>query len=338
MSKVSIIVPVYNVERFIERCSRSLFEQSYSNLEYIFINDCSPDKSIDVLNDVIEGYPERKGTIKIVNHDINRGISATRNTGLDNSTGEFVVFVDSDDWLDSHAIELLVKKQSENDADMVSGSRLIHYEDKEELFPEREYKDKVQMTLQMMQHSLDHFVTGRLFRKSLFTDNGLRWNEGYDIAEDRYMMTLLAYHAKVYYTVDSVVYHYERGNVNSVTKTKDGRKIIRNNKQELGNLLFLEQFFGDKEPVYLQECSRCVMEQLEYYKKAAITFFFKDEFYRVVNIIDSRVETELKIIGWKKKGVKGWLLHRFEFGVLVRYINRAIRFIRRQVKAFSHHN
>ena len=337
MRKVSILVPVYEVERFIERCSRSLFEQSYPSLEFIFVNDCSPDKSIEVLNNVIEGYPERKDTVKIVDHDKNRGISATRNTGLDHSSGEFVIFVDSDDWLDLHAIELLVKKQSENDADIVSGNRIIHYEDKEEFFPEREYKDNEQMTLQMMQHSLDHFVAGRLFRKSLFTDNGLRWNEGYDIAEDRYMMTLLAYHTKVYDTVDSVIYHYERGNVNSVTKTKDGRKLIRNHKQECGNLLFLEQFFKDKEPVYQQECSRCIMEQLEYYKKAAITFFFKDEFYRVVNIIDSRSETDLKLIGWKKRGVKGWLMHRFEFGVLDRYINRGIRFIRKKVKAFSRH-
>lgn len=337
MSKVSIIVPVYDVERFIERCSRSLFEQSYPNLEYIFINDCSPDKSIDVLNEVVESYPERKDTIKIVYHENNRGISATRNTGLDHSSGEFVIFVDSDDWLDLHAIELLVKKQSENDADMVSGSRLIHYEDKEVFFPEREYKDNGQMTLQMMQHSLDHFLTGRLFRKTLFTDNGLRFNDGYNIAEDRYMMTLLAYHTKVFDTVNSVVYHYERGNVNSLTKTKNGRKILKNYKQELGNLLFLEQFFRDKEPVYQQECSRCIMEQLEYYKKVAITFFFKDEFYRVVNIIDSRSETDLKLIGWKKRGVKGWLMHSFEFGVLVRYINRTIRFIRRQVKAFTLH-
>lgn len=337
MNKVSILVPVYGVERYIVRCARSLFEQSYQDLEFIFVNDCTQDRSIELLYEVIKEYPERRDAVKIINHQNNGGLAASRNTGLDHSTGEFVVCVDSDDWLASDSIELLVTKQQENDADMVSGHRLVHFENSEVLLPEREYEDKEQMTLQMMQHTWDHFVTGRLFRRSLFVDNGLRWQEGYDVAEDRYIMTLLAYHTKVFDTVDSVVYHYERGNVNALTKAIDGGRVMRNNKQEYGNVLFLEQFFQNKDSVYQKESTRCVMEQLICYMNATIAFSFKEEYYHVVSLIENRDETELKQIGWEKRGVKGWMRHHFGFMVFSRYKEKAIRIIKRHLEALFCH-
>lgn len=333
MYKVSIIVPVYGVEHYIERCARSLFEQTYQDLDYVFVNDCTPDRSIDVLKEVIKEYPGREKFVRIVNHERNKGLSASRNTGLDHSTGTFIVCVDSDDWLVLDAVEQLMKRQMESNADMVSGDRLIHYEDKEELLSERKYENREQMILQMMQHTWDHFVTGRLFRRSLFVDNGLRWIEGYDVAEDRFMMTLLSYYSKVYGTVDRAIYHYERGNVNALTKAKDGQKIFRNQKQELGNLLSLERFFRDKEPIYQKECSRCVMEQLEYYLQASVAYFSKDEFNHVADMIDGRGDADLELIGWEKSGVKGWLNHRFGYRVFLRYKNKAIRFIKRLFKA-----
>ena len=332
MKKVSILVPVFSVERYFERCARSLFEQTYRDLEFVFVNDCTPDRSIDMLKEVIKEYPGRENSVKIVNHERNKGLAASRNTGLDHSTGTFIICVDSDDWLALDAVEQLMKRQMESDADMVSGDRLIHFEDKEELLSERKYENREQMILQMMQHTWDHFVTGRLFRRSLFVDNGLRWIEGYDVAEDRYMMTLLSYYSKVFDVVDRIIYHYERGNVNALTKTQDGQKIIRNKKQELGNLLSLEQFFRDKEPIYQKECSRCVMAQLEYYLQASVAYFSKDNFNHVADMIDDRCDADLKLIGWERSGIKGWLNHRFCYRVFLRYKKKAIRFIKRLFK------
>ena len=110
MYKVSILVPIYGVEQFIERCARSLFEQTYQNLEYVFVNDCTPDKSIEILTRIIEYYPKRFNSIRIISHEKNRGIAASRNTAYDNATGEFVTIVDSDDWLELNAIELLKRR------------------------------------------------------------------------------------------------------------------------------------------------------------------------------------------------------------------------------------
>lgn len=319
MRKVSILIPVYGVEQYIERCSRSLFEQTYENMEYVFVNDCSPDYSIAVLERVIRAYPERKEFVKIIEHERNRGLAASRNTGLVHSTGEFVMCVDSDDWLEPGSIELLMKQQLKSDSDIVYGRRLIHDVNGDSLWPEKEYVDSEQMTLQMMQHSWDHFITGRLFRRSLFEDHGLCWQEGLDVAEDRYMMTLLAYFAQSFEYVDNLVYHYERRNIGAMTYSSQGSKVVRNNRQELENVLALERFFKDKEPIYRQECARCVMSQLSINIKAALDFRDRKEYYRALKVLRSRHEVE------NRRGLFGWIRSRYCWKVLSRIKNSVLQ-------------
>ena len=107
---ISILVPIYEVEKYIERCARSLFEQTYPNLEFVFVDDASPDKSIEILQLVINDYPKWDDHVSIIRHDKNYGIAATRNTLVKNSRGEFLLHVDSDDWIEPNTVELLVKK------------------------------------------------------------------------------------------------------------------------------------------------------------------------------------------------------------------------------------
>ena len=76
--KISVIIPVYNVEKYIEKCLHTLFQQTLSEIEYIFVNDCSNDRSMEVLFKVIELYPSRKPHVKIINHEINKGVAAAR--------------------------------------------------------------------------------------------------------------------------------------------------------------------------------------------------------------------------------------------------------------------
>ena len=113
---VSVLVPIYNVDPYIEQCARSLFEQTYDNLEFIFCDDCSPDASIQKLKEVMKEYPQRLEQIRIIYHERNRGSAAARNTLIDNCKGDFLFWVDSDDWVDTNAIERLVIKQKEKDA------------------------------------------------------------------------------------------------------------------------------------------------------------------------------------------------------------------------------
>lgn len=328
--RVSILVPVYGAEQYIERCVRSLFEQTCQALEYVFVNDCSPDKSMELLSRVLEDYPERKGAVRIVNHEKNRGLAAARNTGVENATGEFVCLVDSDDWLERNAVEVLLAGQQEKDADIVSGSRMVHLPNKESVLQEPKYQSSQEMTSQMMQRNWNHFITGRLFRRSLIVGNTLRWNEGLDVAEDRFMMTLLSYYAKRFDRVDAIVYHYEHRNPHSLTIVHERQKVFDKNEQETGNVLALKQFFKDKELSYFSECRRCYMEQLELNLNVSLAYASKREFNRIVGVIDSCPKEDFHLIGWVKTGVKGWYLHNYGCMRMALLRKKAVRFAKKR--------
>ena len=106
--KVSVLVPVYGVERYIGQCAESLMEQTYKDVEYIFVNDCTRDDSIGRLNQVLERYPERRIQVRIINHEKNMGLGMARQSGLNAATGDAVVNVDSDDYVAREMIEKLV--------------------------------------------------------------------------------------------------------------------------------------------------------------------------------------------------------------------------------------
>ena len=117
--KVSVCSPVYGVEKYIERCARSLFDQTMKNdIEFIFVDDCTPDRSIEVLEAILSEYPERRSQVKIVRHSHNKGLTGARNTALKEASGEYIIHCDSDDWVDLEAyktvLETIKKHYEEN--------------------------------------------------------------------------------------------------------------------------------------------------------------------------------------------------------------------------------
>ncbi len=119
MPKVSIIIPVYGVEKYIDHCARSLFEQTLEDIEYIFVDDCTKDNSIAVLEHVIEDYPNRKSQITILHHDINKGLPQARKTGILVAKGEYIAHCDSDDWVDKDIYEVIYNEAITKKADLV---------------------------------------------------------------------------------------------------------------------------------------------------------------------------------------------------------------------------
>ena len=105
MPKVSVIVPVYGVEKYIERCVRSLFEQTLDDIEYLFIDDCTPDRSVEILLTVLEDYPYRKEQVVIHRMEKNSGQAAVRKWGMQNARGEYLIHCDGDDWVDKTMYE-----------------------------------------------------------------------------------------------------------------------------------------------------------------------------------------------------------------------------------------
>lgn len=126
MPKVSVIVPVYGVEKYIERCARSLFEQTLDDIEYLFIDDCTPDRSIEILQQVLEEYPQRKPQVIIHRMEKNSGQAAVRKWGMQNATGEYVIHCDSDDWVDADMYRAMYEKAKEDDTDLVICNYFVH--------------------------------------------------------------------------------------------------------------------------------------------------------------------------------------------------------------------
>ena len=119
MPKVSVIIPVYGVEPYIERCARSLFEQTLDDIEYIFVDDCTPDRSIEILKEVLEDYPERKQQVIIERMPANSGQAAVRKRGIKSVTGEYIIHCDSDDFVDKEMYARMYTKAKSKDYDIV---------------------------------------------------------------------------------------------------------------------------------------------------------------------------------------------------------------------------
>ena len=120
MPAVSVIIPVYKVEPYMARCARSLFGQTLPDLEFLFIDDCSPDRSIDVMREVLEEFPERKDQVVVYRMPRNSGQAAVRMQGLALARGEYIIHCDSDDYVDINAYAALYGKAKAEDLDVVT--------------------------------------------------------------------------------------------------------------------------------------------------------------------------------------------------------------------------
>lgn len=219
---VSIIVPVYGVERYIERCAVSLFEQTYKDIEYIFVNDATPDHSIEVLQSVIARYPAREKQIKIVTHAQNKGLSAARNTGLDHANGRYIWHVDSDDYIALDAVEQLVNTAEKEQTDIVIFD--IHIITVKGVQIDRvTYESKEDYIRRLIQHTQKCAHWNKFYRKSLLDRTGIRSDERIRLAEDYAVTPRLVHHAQLISVLHEPLYYYETTNqssyVHNLTRT-----------------------------------------------------------------------------------------------------------------------
>lgn len=261
---VTILVPVFKVEQWIEKCARSAFEQTYENLEYIFVDDCSPDNSIEILQIVITDYPHRAPRVRIIHHEHNRGLAGSRNTLVDACQTEFLFHLDSDDWMEPNAIELLVKKQLETGADIVTGRVLDCTRDG--VIPYKSLghdMDRDSALLALLDNQrISPILFCRLFRTSLYKQHGVRWQEKVDFNEDLSVTPRLFYYAKTVAGITEFIHDYNRLNLNSYTN-----KFETDWSYQLQALKAYEinvSFFSDKETKYKEVLELTVFKKYRY--------------------------------------------------------------------------
>lgn len=210
--KVSILVPVYGVEKYIERCAVCLMEQTYDNIEYIFVDDASPDRSVEFLQDVIKRYPHRGEQVKIVHHEQNLGLAGARTTAIKAASGDFLMHVDSDDWIEPNTVELCVRKQQETGADYIYFDIVVHHINYNKIWTKPTFKSSRDMCLSMIRCEVPVTVWGALIKTSLQKDNEIFPEIGVNMGEDYQQTPRLLYFAHRIAHLEEKLYHYDYTN------------------------------------------------------------------------------------------------------------------------------
>ena len=235
ISAVSVIVPVYNVEKYIEKCARSLFEQALEDVEFIFVNDGTPDSSMSVLRSVLEDYPQRAPFVKIVEKARNEGLPAARRTGLGYATGEYVAHCDSDDWVEPGYLSEMYAMAKEHAADAVA----CRYFENDREIPSRFDPDGRVRFSDLIAAKEMVSVWRFLFRRELYSKDIIfpEANQG----EDQALVVQLAYYSNDILVVDKPLYHW-RVNMESITRNPSAEAVSRRFGGACANTELVESF------------------------------------------------------------------------------------------------
>lgn len=246
-NKISLLIPVYGVEKYIERCARSLFGQTYQNIEYIFVDDCTKDSSIAVLKKVLDDYPFRKEQVTIIHHNFNKGLSAARNTAFNHATGDYIIHVDSDDYLELDAVRLLCKCIETEYADVVVFDNYCVYGNRIVENHQHIPNDKTSYIKNLIERKNQSSIWGKMFLRKLVLDSGVQSVESVNFGEDYAVVPRLMYYAKKIVKLDECLYYYVRYNKGSYTNNIALQSV---NELYLANNV-LEHFFSEQEDCYL---------------------------------------------------------------------------------------
>ena len=307
MDKISIIVPIYNVEKYVMRCLASIRTQTYKNIEILLIDDGSQDKS-GLICDELAGKDSRINVI----HQRNQGLSAARNTGLKKATGKYILFVDSDDWIDIDYVEKLKANMDKYSSDIaVCGVKMIknnHIFLMNHFSKERLFNTDEALIYLLKDSQINNYVWNKLYRKSLF--NNIRFAEGILFEDVRIMHKLFMKSNKISITPD-YLYNYFHRDDSIVSKISLKNKIANINSyicrlEELKNRYYenltlkkigvlisdnlVKLSFDSKERImYKKQVQKC---KFFCYKKSVI-----NSVYKYANLKEKIVFTNYLIFG-----------------------------------------
>ncbi len=245
--KVSIIIPVYNVSDYVERCLNSVMAQTYTDLECVIVDDCTPDDSISKCQEIIDSY---SGAIdfKIIHHGQNRGLSAARNTGINAAKGEYLFFLDSDDWISPDCINLMVKSIVQDDSiEMVMGGIKRVGDDMQWTH----FLKKGVYTSNFIEYACSYRIYtmawNKLLRADFIRNNNLFFKEGL-LHEDILWNVQVACYLKKMVSIEDTTYFYliREGSIQTNKSTELHHIHLGNVKLNLISFIFEKGLFRNK--------------------------------------------------------------------------------------------
>ena len=241
---VTVIVPVYNVADYIEKCARSLFEQTLENLEIIFIDDCSPDNSIEIIKRILGEYPKRNSLTRIIKMPANTGQAGVRRRGIIEAKGDYVIHCDGDDWVDIDLYESLYNLSVRTNADIAICDEIMEYDGYTIPKPtENLTGDGKEIMKNWYKCTVGMFCHNKLVKRRLYSDNDILPWVGLNMWEDNGLFARLFYHAsKVVQIHGGPLYHYNRLNINAISAGYGVKQV----EQMIGIARNLSEFFEAK--------------------------------------------------------------------------------------------
>lgn len=224
MPKVTICIPVYNVEQYIGRCLESVLSQSLQDIEVIIVNDCTPDNSMSVVDE----YARKDTRIKIINHEQNHGLMWARRTGYMAASGDYITFCDSDDTLPVDAIEKLYDCAIESKADIVSGNiRFIKSNGEENIwYSSLNYGEDVKgIYKSLLKTECTHNLCSKLFKRELLQNHIYETFESFTNGEDGCLFYQVVKNSSRMIQIEEIVYNYYQ-NVNSSSQAKYNSRAL----------------------------------------------------------------------------------------------------------------
>lgn len=223
---ISIIIPIYGVERYIGRFAESVLGQKYPHIQFVFVNDGTKDNSMQILDDLIkEKYSHLKERIIIINKE-NGGLPSARKIGMKYVTGDYVWHIDSDDWIEEDAVQKIADfTVSQNFPDVIYFDFFKEYTDKTKLKREREYTtgEKDKYIINMFNHDSYACVWNKCVRRRVYIDNEVAFPR-FSYAEDTYLTTQLVGYADRICHLAQPLYHYRKDNPLAITRQNSRKR------------------------------------------------------------------------------------------------------------------
>ena len=240
--RISLIVPIYGVEKYIAKFAESALDQTYQDLQFIFVNDGTKDRSMEILRDLIANrYAHLQSRIVIIDKE-NGGLPSARKAGLDVAEGEYVLFADSDDWMETDAVEKVMAKADETHADIIYFDLIKEYGNRTSYKREREYtgETKDDFIVNMFNYKSFGYTVTKCFKRRLYTENVIYFPK-LGMHEDIYLMSQIIFHAKSLVHIPEALYHYRKDNPDSFC----AQDRLKRHVSSTTNLLDLYEHYRD---------------------------------------------------------------------------------------------
>ena len=240
MKKISVVIPMYNVEKVMSRCVQSLFEQTLRDFEVIFVDDCSKDNTLDELSHQLKKYKREDIEVKIISHEQNGGVAVARNTGLDNATGEYIYYVDADDYCDKDTLEVMYSKAKSEDLDVVGCEWMLTFASNARHMVQSDVSTGPEAFEKMCYGVMRWNLWLFMVKRSLYESETFRFIPGANMGEDLMVMMKLLLNARKVSVIHRPLYHYIQTNSNAMTKNFSAyRHQVTENVEEIER--YLEQ-------------------------------------------------------------------------------------------------